>query len=139
MLNQILERLELNPGKLFLIDGLGASLSAFLLGIVLVKLEHIFGIPPSALYFLAAIPIFFAIYDFYCYQKENQQLSPYLKGIAILNLVYCWVSIGFALYHRQDIKFWGWYYIISEVAIIVMLVIIELKLANRLSALEIKR
>ena len=61
------------PKQLFILDGLGALLSAFLLGVVLVKLESVFGIPKNTLYFLAFLPCLFAIYDFYCYfqAKEN--------------------------------------------------------------------
>jgi len=113
--------------KLFLLDGIGAIISAFLLGIVLVKLEHLFGIPKSALYVLAALPCLFAIYDFYCYFKVEKYLGKYLKAIAIVNLLYCILSIGFALYHFQEITYLGWSYIIVEIIIVVALAIIELK------------
>ena len=59
----MLEKFISHPKKLFLIDGLGAILSAFLLGYVLVKLERVFGIPSKTLYFLATLPMFFVIYD----------------------------------------------------------------------------
>lgn len=131
--NQIIEKFQFNPKRLFLIDGLGAIVSAFLLGVVLVKWQKIFGIPPSTLYILAAIPIFFAIYDFYCYRKGNGKSGIMLKAIAILNLLYCCISIGFAIYHHQEIKLFGWIYILNEVAIIIALVIIELSVANRLT------
>jgi len=133
LFNQIIKRFELNPKKLFLVDGFGAILTAFLLGIVLVKLERFFGIPSSALYFLATLPIFFAIYDFYCYKKGNDKPGIMLKRIAIMNLLYCCVSIGFAIYHNQEIKLFGWIYILNEVVIIVLLAIIELSVANRLN------
>ena len=47
------------PKRLFIIDGIGAITSAFMLGIILVKLENIFGIPSSTLYLLAAFPMLF--------------------------------------------------------------------------------
>jgi len=132
MLFKEIEKIEHNPKRLFLIDGVGAALSAFTLGVVLVKLEKFFGIPPSTLYILAAIPIFFTAYDFYCYKKANDKLGVFLKGIAIMNLLYCCLSIAFALYHHQVITLFGWIYILVEVAIIVALVIFELRVANRL-------
>ena len=64
-----------NPKKLFLIDGLGALVSAFFLGVVLVRLESFFGIPPFILYFLAFLPCLFAAYDFFCYLKVKEHIG----------------------------------------------------------------
>ena len=41
--------MNLTPKKLFLIDGIGAVLSAFLLGVVLVKLQSLIGMPTNHL------------------------------------------------------------------------------------------
>ncbi len=131
LFKQFIERIEFSPKKLFLIDGLGAILSTFLLGVVLVKLENIFGIPSSTLYILAALPMFFAIFDFYCYQKENIKFGHYLNGIAIVNLLYCSLSLGFAFYHFGTITNFGWAYILIEVLIVIFLAILELKVAKR--------
>lgn len=117
--------------KLFLVDGIGAIISAFFLGIVLVQLEKYFGIPKTTLYVLAALPCFFAIYDFYCYFNVEQQLGKCLKGIAIVNLLYCCLSIGFAGYHYQEITYLGWGYIVGEIIIVVALAVYELRVANR--------
>ncbi len=122
----------LKPKNLFLIDGLGALLSIFLLGFVLVKLEPYFGIPVSTLYILAGLPVFFALYDLYCYLKEPENTSAFLKGIAILNLSYCVLSIGFAIHHSNVIKNLGWVYIILEVLILIVLATIQLRIANRM-------
>ncbi|REH43934.1 hypothetical protein C7448_11241 [Tenacibaculum gallaicum] len=133
MIKQLLKSLTLTPKKLFLIDGLGAVISTFLLGVVLVNFESIIGIPPSTLYLLAVLPIFFTIYDFYSYQKTYNELKPFLKGIAILNLLYCCLSIGVAFYHFKTITSIGWGYILVEVSIIIILSIVELTIAKRLT------
>ncbi len=133
MFNQAIESVKRHPNKLFLIDGLGAILSAFLLGVVLVKLERFFGIPCYALYFLAALPICFAVYDFYCYRKKKNNPEKFLKGIAIINLLYCGISIVTAWYHSKTITPLGWSYIILEVLIVIALAIIELRVANKIS------
>jgi len=137
MIKKTLQRIELNPKELFLIDGFGAIVSAFMLGVILVQFEYFFGIPSSTLYILAAIPIFFVFYDFFCYRKKNHQIGPYLRVIAILNLLYSCLSLGFAFYHVELIKFWGWYYIISEIIILVALSFYEFKIANQLIHKEI--
>ena len=125
----------LNPRKLFLMDGLGALLSAFLLGVVLVKLESVFGIPVKVLYILAFLPCIFAVYDLFCFLlvKKNQQY--FLTAIALLNLIYSIVSIGLALQHRQKIMALGWGYILLEITILIVLIYIELKTASEFKKL----
>ena len=133
MVRLLIKNLLLNPKKMFLIDGLGAVLSAFLLGIVLIKLESIIGIPPSTLYSLAIFPLLFAIYDFYCYLKKHSRLKSFLKGIAIANLLYCCFSIGIAFYHLKTITNLGCIYILTEILIIIILSIFELMIAKQLT------
>lgn len=130
-IKQILENIDLDPKMLFLIDGFGAILSAFLIGVLLVKFENYIGIPSSTLYFLATLPILFAAYDLYCFRKQNEKLGRYLKGIAIINLLYCFLSIGFAFYHSRTITNLGWTYIMVEILIVVTLAILELEIAKR--------
>lgn len=122
-----------NPKTLFLIDGVGALISAFLLGVVLVKLEYVFGIPSKSLYFLAVIPIFFAAYDIYCYRKDHK-LAFFLKGIAIVNVVYCVISFGLAIYHIDTITLFGWFYVLIEILIIIALSIVEIRVANKIKS-----
>lgn len=120
--------------NLFLIDAFGALVSAFLLGVVLVKLERIFGIPPTTLYILASLPVFFALYDFYCFRKKDDNLGIYLRAIAIVNLLYCCMSIAFAFYHYEEITLLGWLYILVEIIIVALLAVVELRVAQRLIA-----
>ena len=127
----LITKAELNPKKLFLIDGFGAILSAFLLGVVLVKFEEIFGIPTSVLYFLATIPIFFVIYDVFCYQKYLK-IGLLLKGIAVLNMLYCCVSIGLISYHFSSITILGWTYVIVEIILVSFLAMIEFRVGKRI-------
>lgn len=122
---------EATARKFMLIDGFGAILSVITLGVVLVKLEWFFGIPKSALYFLASIPVFYAIYDFYCYFNVEGNLAKFLKGIAIANLLYTCVSIGFAIYHRDVLTQYGWIYIALETIVLITIAAVELKVANQ--------
>ena len=131
----LITKAELNPKKLFLIDGFGAILSAFLLGVVLVKFEEIFGIPTSVLYFLATIPIFFVIYDVFCYQK-HLKIGILLKGIAVLNILYCCISIGLISYHFSSITILGWTYIIVEIILVSFLAMIEFRVGRKIIKTE---
>ncbi|WP_024770939.1 hypothetical protein [Aquimarina macrocephali] len=131
---QIINKMVVQPKRLFLIDGLGALLSAFLLGVVLVRLESIFGIPAKALYILAFFPCIFALYDFYCYLRVKKNQKYFLTAIALMNLIYCFISIGVAFQHHQKITAFGWTYIILEITIIIILIRIELKTASKLAS-----
>lgn len=119
-----------NPKILFLVDGFGALLSAFFLAVLLVKFEKFVGLPASSLHFLAGFPILFAVYDFYYYFKLVENWAYYLKGIAIMNCLYCLLSLGVAFYHSDTILFWGWAYFSIEIALILLLVYVELKVAR---------
>jgi hypothetical protein len=130
MMSYLINWANSHPRKLFLIDGLGAMVSAFLLGVVLVKLEAVFGIPRSTLYVLALLPCFFAIYDVYFYQKKEEDIGHFLKGIAIMNISYCLLSIGLAIYHYQSITYFGWSYILVEIFIVLALARLELRVST---------
>ncbi|MCH2192913.1 hypothetical protein [Kordia sp.] len=133
---KIIQKVENNPKQLFLVDGFGALLSAFLLGFVLVRIKDDIGMPPAILYVLAAIPIVFAIFDLYCYRKEHKRAGIFLKMIAILNIHYCIVSVGFAMYHKETLTSLGWIYIVVEVFIILLLSAIEFTVGKRLTEIN---
>lgn len=117
--------------NLFLIDGFGAIVSAFLLSIVLVYFQEFIGIPKTTLYLLATLPCIFALFDFYCYFKVKENLEKSIKTIAIINILYCFLSIGLAIYHHKIITNWGWIYVIIEVIIVMIIAQIELKTVNK--------
>lgn len=132
MLKDLLKSVEKYPRKLFLLDALGAFVTAIMLGVVLVRLESMFGIPPSALHLLAIIPITYVIYDLLAYSFGRNKIGLLLRGIAFLNLTYCCISIGVAISHADLITYLGWLYIIGEISIIVILSIYELNVAKKL-------
>ncbi len=125
---------NLSPKQLFIIDGAGALLSAFLLGIVLVRFESFFGIPEEVLFVLAIIPLFFAAFDLLCFLLASKKPSTFLKIIALANLSYCLLSLGLAWMHQGSLTVWGWVYLLLEVLIVASLAVFELKATKRLSA-----
>jgi len=127
-LQQVLNKI--NPKNLFLIDGFGALLSAFSLGIVLVKFEEIVGMPQRVLYILALMACIFAVYSFSCYLRVNKNWRPFLKAIAFANLLYCCLTIGLVLYFYQSLTALGILYFVLEIIVILLLVSIELKMAS---------
>jgi len=117
--------------SLFIIDGVGAILSMFFLGVVLVRLNEIVGMPVNTLYILAAIPIAFLLYDIIALFQHPDKQQSLLRGIAVLNSIYCIISLTFLFLHHHDLTMWGWVYFILEIIVLVILVGIELKAANR--------
>lgn len=121
-----------NPKKIFLIDGLGACLSAVLLGVVLVRFEKVFEIPTDTLYFLALLPCLFILYDVYCYRTTNKSIAKPLLGIAFINIANCIVSLGFMVYHSDSMTSLGFGYIILEVIVVLGIAAFEINVAKGL-------
>lgn len=130
--NHLIHQAAARPRQLFLLDGLGALLSALLLGVVLPRLQSLVGIPLHTLYLLATFPVFFAVFDCYSYRKKEGTLALPLKIIAILNGLYCGLSLGLALYHQTQLTKLGWLYIVVEVLIVGGLAIFEWRVAERI-------
>lgn len=119
------------PRKLFLIDGLGALLSVFLVGVVLSRFESVFGMPQTATYWLAALPCLFALYSFTCFLLIKENWRPYLRLIALANLLYCGLTMGLVIYFYQRLTVWGLLYFVGEVIVVIGLAYVELKTASR--------
>jgi len=127
---QFLVKIISNPKRLFLIDSLGAMLTAFSLGVVLTRFEHIFGMPRSVLYVLSLVACGFAVYSFCCYLFFNKNWRPFLTAIAIANLLYCCVTFVLVFYLGEKLTALGVGYFLLEIIVIVILVMIELKAVN---------
>lgn len=122
--------LQLHPRRLLLIDAIGALLSALLLGVVLVQLQQMIGLPARDLYILGIVAFIFCIYSFACYLRVDDNWSPYLVFIAIANVIYCCITAGVVIYHHERVTGWGKLYFIIEIFIIISLAIIELRIAS---------
>lgn len=120
-----------NPKRLFLFDSLGALLSAFLLGVILPSFESLFGMPSKVLYGLATLACLFAIYSFWNHARFKENWRPYLRGIAVVNLLYCCLTAALVIYFRQELTTWGLLYFLQEMVVIITLVVIEFRVAFR--------
>jgi len=123
---------NLQPRQLFIIDGLGAMLSALLLGVVLVRFESFFGIPKDVLFVLAAIPLAFLAFDGYSIFFAKSNPGIFLRAIATANIGYCLLSLVMAWQHKDSLTPWGWAYLIGEIGIVLFLARLELKVARQL-------
>ena len=123
--------LNLNARQLFLIDSLGALLSAFFLGVVLARLEGIFGMPLRVLYPLAIIALVLCAYSAWCYWRQPAGWRPYLKAIALANLGYACLTLGLVAVFRYELELWGWAYFGIEISLVAMLGGVEWKTARK--------
>lgn len=123
--------MTLTPRKLFLLDSLGGLLSALLLGVVLARFETTFGVPQKVLYFLSFLAGAYALSSLVSYWRIKEKWKPYMKGIAIANLLYCGLTISLVIYNRQTLTEWGAIYFLLEAVVIVSLAVTELKTVAR--------
>lgn len=122
-------RVELKT--IFLIDGLGALLTAFMLGIVLPHLSSLFGTPAHILPPLAMAAVCFAAYSFCCYWGQVSHWG-FLAAIAVANVVYCLITITLVLWYLQQFTWLSILYFLAEVLIVLVLVAFEWMKVSRL-------
>ena len=80
---------NIDPFTIFKLDAVGAFITAFMHGIVLVYLQSHFGIPKEILKFLALIAGIYAIYSAACSFFKPKNWRLFLRIIAIANLLFC--------------------------------------------------
>lgn len=119
--------LNLPPKKVFLIDGIGALITACLLALVLSRFVSFFGMPQQILYALATIAIVLAICSFTCHFINPSAWRPYLRFIAIANILYCIITVGLIIFYREKLTLMGYAYFAGEITIIMSLARLELK------------
>ena len=120
-----------DPRQLFLVDALGAVVTAVLLTAVVAQFERAFGIPSRVVYVLAAIAAGFAVYSFTCYLTRPGNWPTFLRMIAIANLSYCVLTLIVLFVYRFDVTALGIGYFVGEVAIVAGLVVFELLTVRR--------
>ncbi len=133
-MQQYFNKLLLKPKRLFLIDGLGAFLTAFFLFAILRTFNEYFGMPQTTLVFLSIIALAFSFYSFCCFFLVNNNWHPFLRAITIANLLYCCLTLGLVIYNYPRLTFLGVTYFLLEIIIVCGLVFLEinvLTISNR--------
>ncbi len=120
------------PRTLFLLDGLGAALTTFSLFFVLRHYYDYFGMPANILTYLSVIGLVYCAYSMSCYFLRKGYWTPYLRIIAISNFLYCILTITLLYSYYNGLTRMGLTCFLVEILIIVLLVYIELRVANML-------
>ena len=120
--------LQNNPKQIFLIDAIGAFLSALFLIAILGTFQAFFGMPMKIIYILSLLAVCFSIYSISCYFFIPNNWKPFLKDIIIANSCYCLLTIGMVVYFYQDLTALGVVYFLLELLVIIILVSFEIKM-----------
>lgn len=123
--------MQLTPKKIFLIDSLGAAITALMIGVVLVQFQAHIGMPTPILYRLAWVAMGLALYSGLCYYLMPHKWQILMKIVALANLAYCGLTLGLVIYLWQSLQGLGITYFLLEIAVIVALATVELRTAYR--------
>ncbi|OOG77662.1 hypothetical protein [Algoriphagus sp. A40] len=126
----VINRLGKEPRKLFLIDCLGALLTAILLFVVLRAYHEFFGVAVETLSLLAGIAAVFCIYSASCFLFLKANWVPFIKAISFANLLYCMVTLGLVFLPGSKITLAGKIYFLTEILVVCGLVYVELAVAK---------
>ncbi len=139
-MQQFFNKFALNPKRIFLIDGLGAFLTAFFLFAILRTFNEYFGMPIITLDILSIIAFFFCVYSLSCFLLLTKNWHFFLQPIIFANLLYCFLTSGLVIYYYQQLTNLGITYFLLEIVVVCGLVFFEinvLKILKRRSQTDI--
>ena len=115
--------------RMFLLDSVGALVSAVILGLVLPYWSVELGVPQAVLYVFASVAVVFAIYSMLCFVFAKG--AVFLRAIAIANILYCVLTAMYILFAYENVTWLGYVYFLSEIVVIASIANWELKVANQ--------
>jgi hypothetical protein len=122
--------MTLKPKTLFLVDALGALLTAFFLTAMTSFFHGYIGMSQTILTTLAVIAFTFCIYSMSCFVFIKRNWQPFFKAIIISNILYCCATVACIIYSYQQLTFLGVIYFVLEIIVILVLLGIEIKAAG---------
>lgn len=122
---------KIEPQRLFLIDAIGALISALMLGVVLTQFEAYFGMPKATLYWLAGLAGVFAVYSLTCAIRLPAKWPAFMKGIAVINWSYCVLTAVLLVVMHSAMTPLGVLYFVGEIMIVSVLGMIEFGVGRR--------
>jgi hypothetical protein len=120
-----------DPKKIFLLDGIGALLTSFLLLVVVKHQTELFGVLPSACVKLSVIAFVFCLYSLTCHFLARENWRSLLKVIAFANITYCVTTVVLLTEFYEQLTPVAYTYFSIELGIITGLSIAEFRLASR--------
>ncbi|PBI86814.1 hypothetical protein BSF41_32710 [Flavobacterium sp. ACN2] len=124
----ILKNFLKKPKNIFLVDGFGALLTTILLFFVLRNFNDFFGLSKDIFEYLSIISCTFFVYSISCYSLVKQNWKSFLKIIYTANILYCILTFGILIHNYESISIFGIIYFLVEIAVIIWLVTLEIKI-----------
>jgi len=125
--NRKLEHLIIKPMQVFLIDGLGALMSAAILIIVFWESNARVGMPLQVIQLLAFLAICFSVFSLSCFFFLQNFKAEFLKIIVIGNFLYCLLTAGLVISFYPKLSVIELIYFSVEVIIICGIIYLELQ------------
>lgn len=129
---KLIHQLAAKPKTLFLLDGIGAGITALFLLFILLNLSAAFGMPKTALIVLLCVALSFCLYSISCFIFLKEKWILFIRIISIANVLYCLITLSLICIHFKQLTTLGTTYFLGEIAIIFVLVYIEMKVAGRI-------
>ena len=124
-----------SPRHLLLVDGVGALMTSASTGLLLATEVLASGIPSWVLWILASVAFGYACFDavgvFYVSDPR-----PFLSGIAILNLVYCFITLVICCVFSRQLTWLGMIYFSLEAIVVIPLALWERRIALSIDLLS---
>ena len=124
--------LAIDKRTVFLVDAVGAVLSAVFLGLVLPKLHHLVGMPVPILHALSLLALLFATYSACCFAFADHTNPFWLRLIITTNLAYCALTLVLVGVFFHQLTALGVAYFVAEMIVIVALVSVEKRVLRAL-------
>jgi hypothetical protein len=138
MLSPLVKYFSQLPRRLFLLDSFGAALTSLSL-IIILRHNDYFGMPASILTYLITVGLIFFSYSTTCFLLLKKNWASFIRLIGLGNLLYISFSLVLIYYYFNTLTPLGVVYFFLEAIIVVVLAIIELKVANYLTVQEKSR
>lgn len=132
MLKNAINYFSQKQKTLFLIDSIGALLTAFFLYVVMRQFNYYVGMPNQVLTILSIVAICFFLYSMLCLIILKRNRGPFIKVIGIANLLYCLLTIGMLFKYHHVLTVIGETYFLIEIVIISLLSYVEISVARKL-------
>lgn len=129
-MNDLIRILSSNPTFVFLVDSLGALVTALFLLLIRQFFPVYFGIPENMLAGLIIMACLFSVFSFSCFLFVKKKQSFFLKTIATANFLYCVLTVVLVYYYFSPLTYRGIAYFCIEITIILALVYLEWNVAT---------
>lgn len=120
-----------DPRKLFLLDAIGALITSLILYLIIRQHALLFGVLPSASLKLSIIALVLSAYSFGCHFIVKKNHSRFLNTLATANIPYLITTLVLLTQFYERITNLGVLYFAIEAVIIVMLAMVEFRVAKR--------